>query len=130
MQLRSLLFSQFCSFFVMDSSDSEGKEAPTAANGSTKAVAKKPAWKRGAKMTAQKRAGQFSGDFEVRGEAMWCSVCHVPVSHAEKSYATSHLLSSAHKANAIKRPKVVVKFGPSPQAESTPAQEVCFPVGR
>ena len=65
-------------------------------------------WNRGSKMTPRKRAAQFSAgvhwimcllcaihpsDMEVRGDAMWCSTCHVPVRWEEKTFASSHLKS-------------------------------------
>ena len=52
-------------------------------------------------------------DMEVRGDAMWCSSCHVPVKWQEKSFAASHLKSATHKENAKKKPMYVEKPGPS-----------------
>ena len=37
------------------------------------------------------------GVMEVRGEAMWCGVCHVPMNYLDKSSANYHVKSSGHK---------------------------------
>ena len=76
---------------------SGGNIPPDAHDGNAAAKAKKSKWTRGGKSTPMQRAAQFPREFEVRGEAMWCCACHVPVKHKEKTFAKTHLASAAHK---------------------------------
>ena len=92
-------------------SDSEGTDAPAS---SVSAKGKDPRkWKRGAHANARSRACQFPGIMEVRGDAMWCGICNVPVNFKEKCSAANHIKSAKHVQNAAKKPTLVDKPGPS-----------------
>ena len=117
----------FMSFQNMASNE----DAPAAPIMAPMAVPSTPAkkkgdWERGAKMTPQKRANQkeFHDVMEVRGEQMWCSVCQVPVNHAEKSYATGHIHCQTHRDNVAKMPHLVTRPGPSAELLQSPKSEV------
>ena len=59
---------------------------------------------------------------EVRGEAMWCGVCHVPVNYLDKSSANYHVKSSGHKKAMVTRPSYVQKPGSSAPICDPPMQ--------
>ena len=68
---------------------------------------KERCWERGSQMNPHKRAKQFDGDFEVRGDALWCIACACPVGWKEKSTASKHRISQTHK-DSVKRASSLV----------------------
>ena len=74
------------------------------------------------RITAQKRAAQYQGEYEVRGDdQMWCRHCGVHVKHADASVAKAHLKSMAHKRHKTECPAINLKPGPTAQLVDAPA---------
>ena len=78
-------------------------------------------WRRGAKATS--RALQFPGVMEVRGEAMWCKFCNVPVDFKEKCTAANHVICKKHAKNVQEKPNLVEEPGATAILTSEPKQE-------
>ena len=57
----------------------------------------KPNRKRGARMTASKRAAQFPKEFYEQGGKMWCIACQCEVGFDEMSKSRRHLASGRHQ---------------------------------
>ena len=91
--------------FHSDHGESEGQE--------DKKKGKKRKWNRGRTMTPGKRARQFPGVMEVRGESMWCIACDCEVKFKEKNTAATHCNSEKHKANVQKKKHAVYQPGPN-----------------
>ena len=85
-------------YSTLSMSSSEPSIASVQENGERQRDLKRK-WKRGSQTTVWKRANQFPGVMEVRGDAMWCIVCSCPVTWKEKSTATKHLQGYAHIHN-------------------------------
>lgn len=74
---------------------------------------KKRTWSRGKHMTPSKRAKQFPGVFDVRGDSLWCLACCCAVACKEKSTASKHVKSNVHIANVAKKDTRVEEPGAS-----------------
>ena len=73
--IKCLSMLSFLRFSTMTSSSED--EGVATVEGVPKVA--KAEWKRGSRMTPQKRASQFPGIMEVRGDSMWCGICHMGV---------------------------------------------------
>lgn len=92
----------------------------------------KPNRKRGARMTASKRAAQFPKEFYEQGGKMWCIACQCEVGFDEMSKSRRHLASGRHQRQKTKSETRVQAPGPAaiaPPPEPTSSQSLSNPQG-
>ena len=92
----------------------------------------KPNRKRGARMTASKRAAQFPKEFYEQGGKMWCIACQCEVGFDEMSKSRRHLASGRHQRQKTKSETRVQALGPAaiaPPPEPTSSQSLSNPQG-